>query len=95
MQTFTPQPDRLLVGEAGDSDSSTGGVIIPGKVGIGQHVYKCVVEAISPAESRFKVGDVVILPLCGYELFLNGKGMRVVPVADVLGLLEESKILIS
>lgn len=74
-------------------EQSDGQIIIPEKYAVGEFVVKCEVIAVGEPVTKCKVGDTVILPVCGYALFLNRAPYRVVPEDDILGVLVESAIL--
>ena len=103
---FTPAGNRVLVAPHEDEPAQDGKnqivgvdkddlIVIPDSVGVGKHVYKCVVIAVGAPVTRCKVGDTVILPLCGYELLLSRNAYRVVPEDDILGVLNEGAVLVS
>lgn len=97
MSKFTPCGNRVLVQACSDEPGQENktGIIIPDKIGVGPMVFKCDVIAVGDPVKRCKVGDIVVVPLAGYELFIDRTSYRVMPEDDILGVLEESKILLS
>lgn len=86
---FTPNKTRILVSKTVDHESKVGGIVIPGSVSVGAHVFKATVVEVGPDVNAFSPGDVVVLPVAGYELTIEGLGYRVVEEADILGKFSE------
>lgn len=82
---FTPNGTRILVSKAEDKETKVGGIVVPASAPHSIHTHKSVVEAVGPKVESFAVGDVIVHPVAGYELTIEGKGYRVLDEADVIG----------